>query len=166
MSSVAATVVSPNMIAVIGLIFQAATVLLAASSAYYIWRQLYAVALTGQANLSERLASQSIEIIKLIADDPNLYDYFYSRKPLIADEGNRTKVLCYAEIFANFLEHVFLQKDGLPLASRDAWLRYILDHYRSSMVVGDFVESHRDWYAKVFVDFVAGDSPNSVAPQE
>jgi hypothetical protein len=71
-----------NIIGIVGLGLQGATVFLGAVSAYYIWRQLTAVALTGQANVSEGLASQSIEIIKFIADDPLLYEYFYENKPL------------------------------------------------------------------------------------
>jgi hypothetical protein len=156
----------PDTIATIGLILHAVTVLLAASSAYYIWRQLRAVVYSGQENLSERLASQSIEIIQLIASDSKLYGYFYSRKPLLDEEVIHSKVLCYAEIVANFLEHVFLQRDGLPTASREAWLRYVLDHYRSSKVVGDFVESHREWYASVFVDYVETSPSDAVHGME
>src|ERR1700730_11892692 len=71
---------------------------------------LTALALAGQANVSERLASQSIEILKYIADDPLLYEYFYKNKPLLDERPERAKVLCCAEIVANFLEHIVLQR--------------------------------------------------------
>jgi hypothetical protein len=50
-----------------------------------------------------------------------------------------TKVLCCAEIMANFLEHIFLQRPSLPVASHEAWMRYVQDHYSASRVVREFI---------------------------
>ena len=55
---------SSNLLGIASLRLQCIAVLLGCVSAYYIWRQLMVVALAGQANISERLATQSIEIIK------------------------------------------------------------------------------------------------------
>ena len=111
---------------------------------------LTALALAGQANVSERLASQSIEILKYIADDPLLYEYFYENKLLLDERPERAKVLCCAEIVANFLEHIVLQRPSLPRASREAWMLCVRDHYNASSVVREFVTHHRDWYADEF----------------
>jgi hypothetical protein len=54
------TAVSLNIIEIVGLDLQGIAILLGG----VIWQQLTAVALTGQANVSERLASQSIKILK------------------------------------------------------------------------------------------------------
>jgi hypothetical protein len=124
------------------------------ASAYYIWRQLTALALAGQANVSERLASQSIEILKYIADDPPLYDYLYENKPLSDETLEWTKVLCCAEIMANFLEHIVIQKPSLPKAFREAWMLYVRDHYKASFAVRDLLTHHRDWYGDVFLKLI------------
>jgi hypothetical protein len=145
---------SSDIIGIASLDLQGIAVLLGGVSAYCIWRQLTALALTGQANVSERLASQSIEILKYIANDPLLYEYFYENKPLLDERPERAKVLCCAEIVANFLEHIVLQRPSLPRASREAWMLYVRDHYNASSVVREFVTHHRDWYADVFVKFV------------
>jgi hypothetical protein len=145
---------SSDIIAIAGLDLQGITVLLGGVSAYCIWRPLTALALAGQANANERLASQSIEISKYIADDPLLYEYFYENKPPLDERPERAKVLCCAEIVANFLEHIVLQRPSLPRTSREAWMLYVRDHYNGSSVVREFVTHHRDWYADVFVKFV------------
>lgn len=103
------------------------------------------MSLANQASVSERLASQSIEILKYIADDPQLYEYFYKNKPLVIEAPTRTKVLCCAEIMANFLEHISLQRPSLPVASQEALMRYVRDHYSASRVVREFVTDHRHW---------------------
>ena len=149
-----------NAVAIIGLYFQAVVVLLGCVSAYYIWRQLAQIVVSGQASVSEQLASQSIEIVKYIADDPRLYDYFYENKKLAADAPERIKVLCCAEIVANFLEHVVLQRPSLPQASRGAWMLYVRDHYSASCVVREFVGRHRDWYARMFLKIVESEVPS------
>ena len=101
---------SSDIIGIASLDLQGIAVLLGGVSAYCIWGRLTVLALAGQANVSERLASQSIEILKYIADDPLLYEYFYENKPLLDERPERAKVLCCAEIVANFLEHIVLQR--------------------------------------------------------
>ena len=143
-----------NSLVIVGLELQGIVILLGSISAYSIWRTLKEMSLANQASVSERLASQSIEILKYIADDPQLYEYFYKNKPLVVETPTRTKVLCCAEIMANFLEHIFLQRPSIPVASQEAWMRYVRDHYSASHVVRDFVTEHRHWYADAFLNFV------------
>jgi hypothetical protein len=108
-----------------------------------------------QATVSERLASQSIEILKHVAVTPGLYEYFYENRPLAEDETNRTYIICSAEIMANFLEHIVLQMESLPPASREAWMFYVRDHYTASKLLRDFIAEHNRWYANVFLNFVS-----------
>ena len=122
-------VVTSNSLVIVGLELQGIAILLGCISAYSIWRTLKEMSLANQASVSERLASQSIEILKYIADDPQLYEYFYKNKPLVVETPTPPKVLCYAEIMTNFLEHIFLQRPSLPVASQGAWMRYVRDHY-------------------------------------
>jgi hypothetical protein len=146
--------VTSNSLVIVGLELQGIVILLGSISAYSIWRTLKEMSLANQASVSERLASQSIEILKYIADDPQLYEYFYKNKPLVVETPTRTNVLCCAEIMANFLEHIFLQRPSIPVASQEAWMRYVRDHYSASHVVREFVTEHRHWYADAFLNFV------------
>ena len=145
---------SSNVYGIATLRFQGVAVLLGVVSAFYIWRQLIAVAIAGQANVSDRLSSQSIDIIKYFAGEPALYGYFFENERLQSDSPERSKVLCCAEMMANFLEHIVLQRASLPHELKRAWMLYVHDHCRSSCVVREFVSVHRDWYADAFLEFI------------
>ena len=55
---------------------------------------------------------------------------------------------------ANCIEHIFLQRPSLTVASHDAWMRYVQDHYSASRVVSEFVTEHRHWYADAFLNII------------
>ena len=139
---------------IVGIELQGAPILLGCVSAYSMWRTLKEMSLANQASISRRLASQGIEILKYIADDPQLYESFYKNKPFVADTLAPPNVLCCAGITANFLEHIFLRRPSLSVASDGAWMRYVHDHCSSSHVVRVFVTEHRHWYADAFLDFI------------
>jgi hypothetical protein len=144
--------VTSNGLVIVGLELQGIAILGGCLSAYSIWRTLKESSLANQASVSESLASQSIEVLKYIADDPQLYEYFYKNKPLAVETPTHTKVLCCAEIMANCLENIFLRRP--KFTSCIAWMRYVRDHYSASHVVRDFVTEHRHWYAEAFLNFV------------
>ena len=102
--------VTSNGLVIIGLEIQGIAILLGGLSAYSIWKTLKETSLANQASVSQSLASQSFEILTYIADNPQLYEYFYRNKELGDEDPARTKVLCCAEIMANSLEHIFLQR--------------------------------------------------------
>jgi hypothetical protein len=151
--------VSSNELVVVGLEIQSIAILLGCVSAYSIWRQLKQMAMANQASVSESLASQSFEILKYLADDPQMYERFYTDAPLSAGTSGHSKLLCFAEITANFLEHIVLQKPNLPPASREAWMRYVRDHCAASRAVRDFIGEHRDWYSGAFLVYIDPVSP-------
>ena len=91
-----------NSLVIVGLELQGIVILLGSISAYSIWRTLKEMSLANQASVSERLASQSIEILKYIADDPQLDEYFYKNKPLVVETPTRTKVLCWQKSWLIF----------------------------------------------------------------
>src|SRR5260370_39738320 len=97
---------SSDIIGIASLDLQGIAVLLGGVSAYCIWRQLTALALAGQANVSERLASQS----------------FGQSSVLRGNSGQLPR------------EHIVLQRPSLPRASREAWVLYVRDHYNATRV--------------------------------
>jgi hypothetical protein len=83
-----------NGLVIVGLELQGIAILVGCLSAYSIWRTLKEMSLANQASVSERLASQSIEILTYITDDPEIYEYFCKNKPLAVESPTPTKVLC------------------------------------------------------------------------
>jgi hypothetical protein len=96
-----------------------------------------------------RLCDQSLEILRFLAEEPNAYDYFYSRK-VLEDNGDtelRIFTLYAAEAIANFLEHITLQQVNLPAEQWRTWQRFVISTYERSLVVQEFIEDHHEWYS-------------------
>ena len=87
-----------------------ATALVALGGIFFVRKQLKQVERTIRGDVHERLTTESIEILKFLATNPESYSYFYEGKPLTNDDPNRVFVLYAAEITANYMEHVINQK--------------------------------------------------------
>src|ERR1700733_11990899 len=68
---------------IVGLELQGVAILLGCVSAYSIWRTLKEMSLASQASISELLASQSIEILKYIAEDLQLYEFLQEQAAVV-----------------------------------------------------------------------------------
>lgn len=93
-----------------------------------------------------KLCDESFVILKLIADSPQTYPYFYDNVGLPEGSPDRVKVLCICECLANFLEHLVLQSENLPQPVWKTWRAFICDSYSRSPVLRDHFAKFRGWY--------------------
>ena len=100
-------------------------------------------------DVHERLYSQSLEILKFFAENPEMRPYFYDNKNLAAagNEMERLKVLSTAEMVSGFMELVALQIEQQPAEIQPRWRAYIADTYNSSGVVRAHLAECQAWYA-------------------
>jgi hypothetical protein len=101
-------------------------------------------------DVHERLYSQSLEIMKFFAENPEMRPYFYDNKNLAAagNERERLKVLSTAEMVSGFMELVALQIEQQPAEIQPRWKAYIVDTYSSSGVIRDHLAECEAWYAE------------------
>lgn len=101
-------------------------------------------------DVHERLYSQSLEIMKFFAENPELRPYFYDNKDLnrAGSELERMKILSTAEMVSGFMELVALQIEQQPPQIQPRWQAYLEDSYNSSRVVREHLESCAAWYAE------------------
>jgi uncharacterized membrane-anchored protein YhcB (DUF1043 family) len=101
-------------------------------------------------DVHERLYSQSLEIMKFFAENPEMRPYFYDNKNLAAagNEMERLKVLSTAEMVSGFMELVALQIEQQPAEIQPRWRAYIADTYNSSGVIRDHLAECKAWYAE------------------
>ena len=114
---------------------------------YGVFIQIQKIREVGWSNINSKLCDQSFELLKLINDNPNTYDYFYHNKVLLQDAPERVSVLCITEALANFLEHLLLQHNQLPPVQCAVWRRFINSTFNSSVAVCEFITEHSDWYS-------------------
>jgi hypothetical protein len=113
-------------------------------------RQVEVMLEQAREDVHERLYSQSLEIMKFFAENPEVRPYFYDNKKLAsaATEMERLRVLSTAEMVSGFMELVALQIEHQPVAIQPRWRAYIADSYNSSGVVREHLQTCEAWYAE------------------
>lgn len=116
-------------------------------------RQIEVMLLQSRGDVNERLYSQSLEILRFIAENPELRPYFYDNKDLSRTESEleRLKVLSTAEMVGGFMELVALQLAEQPAEIQPRWKAYIVDGYNSSVVLREHLSTCTAWYADDFL---------------
>src|SRR6266568_4117128 len=112
-------------------------------------RQVEVMLLQSRGDVNERLYSQSLEIMRFFAENPELRPYFYDNKDLDSaeDELEKLKVLSTAEMVSGFMELVALQLAEQPADIQPRWKAYIVDQYKSSSVLREHISECVAWYA-------------------
>jgi hypothetical protein len=116
-------------------------------------RQIEVMLLQSRGDVNERLYSQSLDILRFIAENPELRPYFYDNKDLSRTESEleRLKVLSTAEMVGGFMELVALQLAEQPAEIQPRWKAYIVDGYNSSVVLREHLSTCTAWYADDFL---------------
>jgi hypothetical protein len=111
-------------------------------------KQTMALMTETSGNVNERLYNQNLEIMRFLAEHPNLYPYFFSNKELGESmvETEKEQVQCTAAMIIGFMNLIAVQIDELPAAQRPNWNRYVMEQYESSDVLRRQIDSHSNWY--------------------
>ena len=123
-------------------------------------RQVAVMLQHSRGDINERLYSQSLEIMRFFAENPEVRPYFYDNKKLSEAESDleRLKVLSTAEMVAGFMELVALQLAEQPEEIQPRWKAYIVDGYDSSVVLREHISSCMPWYADDLLRLLLGGS--------
>lgn len=128
-------------------------------------RQVEVMLRQSRGDVNERLYNQSLEIMRFIAENPEVHPYFYDNKDLAqaTSEFERLKILSTAEMVAGFMELVALQLEDQPSEIQPRWKAYIVDSYNSSAVVREHVAKCKAWYADDFLRLIplSGENRNT-----
>lgn len=112
-------------------------------------RQVEVMLLHSRGDINERLYSQSLEIMRFFAENPEVRPYFYDNKDLSRAESEleRLRVLSTAEMVAGFMELVALQLAEQCAEIQPRWKAYVVDQYNSSRVLREHLSTCIAWYA-------------------
>lgn len=116
-------------------------------------RQIEVMLLQSRGDVNERLYSQSLEILRFFAENPELRPYFYDNKDLSRTDSEleKLKVLSTSEMVGGFMELVALQLAEQPAEIQPRWKAYIVDGYNSSVVLREHLSTCTAWYADDFL---------------
>ncbi len=123
-------------------------------------RQVEVMVRHSRGDVNERLYNQSLQILRFFAENPEVRPYFYDNKDIArtGSELERLKMLSTAEMVAGFMELVALQIEDQPAEIQPRWKAYILDGYKSSVVLREHISDCVAWYADDFLHLLPKDS--------
>ena len=127
---------------------------------FVVWatnKQIKVVLAQTSGSVNERLYNQNLEVMRFIAEHPNLYPYFFSNKELSESksEEERVQILSAADMIVGFMDLVAVQINELPKELRPSWRKYVIDQYKSSPVLRQHIDSHSDWYSSGVLKLVS-----------
>jgi hypothetical protein len=100
-----------------------------------------------------------VSIDRFFIDKPELKPYFYNNKEVDAkDPIEKDRLESVAEMMMDFFEAVYHQKGSLPVATFNAYKRYMRRIYEHSPVLKDFLGKN-EWgqlYPEQFIRAVTG----------
>jgi hypothetical protein len=114
---------------------------------YFVIRQITQQALATRGETYISLCGLSYEILKMISDNPYLYDYFYNNKKLETDSEHRVQVLMCCEMIANYCDNVTLQRENIPDAVWLRWKNFIKGQLEISIELKSFMLEYKNWYS-------------------
>jgi len=114
---------------------------------FFVIRQITQQALATRGETYTSLCGLSYEILKMISENPYLYDYFYNNKKLETDSEHRVQVLMCCEMIANYCDNVTLQRENIPDAVWLRWKNFIKGQLEISIELKSFMLEYKDWYS-------------------
>ena len=114
---------------------------------YFVVRQITQQALATRGETYTSLCGLSFEILKLIHDNPYLYDYFYNSKKLEPNSEHRVQVLICCEMIANYCDNVTLQRENIPKHIWLRWKNFIKGQLEISYELKIFMIQYKEWYS-------------------
>jgi hypothetical protein len=136
-----------NAVAIAGLMLNAA-------GFFLIWRQLGLQVAAQQSQVSNSLTGLSYDVIAQIQSKPQLYEYFYTGKPLTDTDPNRVDVQLVSEMIANYCDNAVQQAPSMSNEVWESWRIYISAQFKLSPAFRDFVRLRHTWYSPTFVQFL------------
>ncbi len=114
---------------------------------YFVIRQIRQQALATRGDTFTNLCSLSYDILRMMAERPHLYPYFYERKNLSEAGEHRVEVLCCCEMIANYCDNTALQRENIPDHVWQRWRNFIREQIALSIVLQEFMHEYRAWYS-------------------
>ncbi|MFY7970954.1 MAG: hypothetical protein ACOVOO_03365 [Flavobacteriales bacterium] len=121
---------------------------------FFVIRQITQQALATRGETYTSLCGLSYEILKMISDNPYLYDYFYNNKKLDENCEHRVQVLMCCEMIANYCDNVTLQRENIPDKVWQRWKNFIKGQLEISSELKCFMLEYKDWYSQEMISIL------------
>jgi hypothetical protein len=124
--------------------------------------QLKQLSASARSDTNQRLTTESFDVLRFLADYEGTYEYFYNSKE--PEEVVHERLKYATEMLANYLEHVVLQLNTLPIKSQESWKKLTRDTYSHSPLLREHLRKYKAWYDESLYDVVEGVEPSAPEP--
>ncbi len=146
----------PNWAEITQAVAEVITAITAVGGVIFVVKQLQSVERATRGATYERLAAQSYDVIRFLAQRPQTYKYFYENAEFPdgddAQDNELRQFVQYAtEMLANYCEYVALQKRHMARDTWDSWRSFIEATYECSPLLREFMRREERWYASELI---------------
>lgn len=101
------------------------------------------------------LYEQMVSIDRFFIEKPELKGFVYHNEDIVLSDPNYRKVRSLAEMMADLMEHIYLQKNNLPEAVWLNWKAYMAELYKTSPILRQHFDENRDWYPAEMFEIIS-----------
>jgi len=136
----------------LGLLAIAASLIFLALQTRAARQQTAYVADTNTGMMLTTFLSASLQILGLLYQHPELYDYFYKGESIDADDPNYPRVYFVGIMFLDFLDSALLQQQRFPqIWPANWWDEWGIDMFTTAPVLRAILDATQRWYSREIV---------------
>ena len=119
-------------------------------------RQIDIMLMQIRGDVHERLFNQNQTILEFLGNHPHLRPYLYDNKPIndCPDDEGRDQIRLVAEMITGFLEISAISIPEMPVHEKQLWKQFIVETYRSSPAIREYLDESRDLYSDELHDIL------------
>lgn len=123
---------------------------------YFIWKQIRQVNSSIKSSTDNNLYSLTIDLNKLLIENPDLRPYFYGdangkEKLYNNSDPNFSKIETLADVYVTFFEYIFEEKKNMQIELFNSWEEWKKDMYKKSPAIRGHLKNHAGWYKNDFI---------------
>lgn len=102
---------------------------------------------TINSQIYQNFVANSVEIDRILIDNPELRKYVYDGAPVDDNTENLDKILAMIELIVDITENLEVYEKYIPKSRRDGWMRFVQD-VKNTPAYEYYMKRNQAWYVK------------------
>ena len=102
---------------------------------------------TINSQIYQNFVANSVEIDRILIDNPELRKYVYDGAPVDDNTENLDKILAMIEMIVDITENLEVYEKYIPKSRRDGWMHFVQD-VKNTPAYEYYMKRNQAWYVK------------------
>ena len=102
---------------------------------------------TINSQIYQNFVANSVEIDRILIDNPELRKYVYDGAPVDDNTENLDKILAMVELIVDITENLEVYEKYIPKSRRDGWMHFVQD-VKNTPAYEYYMKRNQAWYVK------------------